>query len=97
MAELGLGPVPFFASADVLTDPMDLCHSYLAEHFQRLVEADPESCLQGYPASKHNSGRRLGHRLASPETTWWPPKRVSWRASHTGLSNFSSLSDGAQI
>jgi hypothetical protein len=43
VAELGLGPVPFFASADVLTDPMDLCHSYLAEHFQRLVEADPES------------------------------------------------------
>jgi hypothetical protein len=42
VAELGLGPVPYFATADVLNDPMDLCHSYLAEDFGRLVECDPE-------------------------------------------------------
>ena len=42
LASLGVGPVPSFAAADVLNDPMDLCHSYLAEDFQRLVECDPE-------------------------------------------------------
>jgi hypothetical protein len=42
VADLGLGPVPPFAAADVLNDPMDLCHSYLADAFQRLVNLDPE-------------------------------------------------------
>jgi hypothetical protein len=40
VAELGLGPIPSFATADVLNDPMDLCHSYLAEYFQQLVGCD---------------------------------------------------------
>jgi hypothetical protein len=40
VAELGLGRVPSFAAADVLNDPMDLCHSYLAEYFQQLVGCD---------------------------------------------------------
>jgi len=42
VAELGLGPIPPFAAADVLNNPIDLCHSYLAEHFQHLLERDPD-------------------------------------------------------
>jgi arginyl-tRNA synthetase len=42
VSELGLGPVPAFPAADVLNDPMDLCHSYLAEDFQKLVQCDPD-------------------------------------------------------
>jgi arginyl-tRNA synthetase len=40
VAELGLGPIPSFAAADVLNNPIDLCHSYLAQHFHQLVERD---------------------------------------------------------
>jgi hypothetical protein len=42
VAGLGLGAVPPFAAADVLNDPMDLCHAYLAQNFQQLVECDPD-------------------------------------------------------
>ncbi|KAL5321206.1 hypothetical protein ACEPPN_012018 [Leptodophora sp. 'Broadleaf-Isolate-01'] len=42
LAELGLnlGPIPFFAAADVLNKPIDIYHSYLAEHVQQLVDCD---------------------------------------------------------
>lgn len=42
MADLGLGPVPYFATADVLNDPLAIYHSFLAEDFGRLVESDPD-------------------------------------------------------
>jgi arginyl-tRNA synthetase len=42
VAEIGLGPVPFFAAADVLNNPLDIYHSYLAADFQQLVGSDPE-------------------------------------------------------
>ena len=32
VAEIGLGPIPSFAAADVLNNPIDIYHSYLAEH-----------------------------------------------------------------
>lgn len=41
VAEIGLDPIPSFAAADVLTSPIDIYHSYLAEHLQALVECDP--------------------------------------------------------
>lgn len=37
---IGLKPIPSFAEADVLNNPIDLYHSYLAEHLQTLVECD---------------------------------------------------------
>lgn len=42
LAELGLElePIPSFAAADVLNKPIDIYHSYLAEHFQKLVDCD---------------------------------------------------------
>jgi arginyl-tRNA synthetase len=42
LAELGLElePLPSFAAADVLNKPIDIYHSYLAEHFQKLVDCD---------------------------------------------------------
>jgi arginyl-tRNA synthetase len=42
MADLGLGPVPYLATADVLNDPLAIYHSFLAEDFGRLVESDPD-------------------------------------------------------
>ena len=42
VGELGLGPIPSFAAADVLNDPIDLWHSYLAEDIHRLLECDPD-------------------------------------------------------
>jgi arginyl-tRNA synthetase len=40
LADIGLEPIPSFAAADVLNNPIDIYHSYLAEHFQALVECD---------------------------------------------------------
>ena len=42
VTELRLRPVPQFAAADVLNDPMDLGHSYLAENIRWLIECDPD-------------------------------------------------------
>jgi arginyl-tRNA synthetase len=42
VAEIGLEPIPSFTAADVLNNPIDIYHSYLAEHFQTLVECDPD-------------------------------------------------------
>ncbi len=42
VAEIGLGPIPPFAAANVLNNPIDIYHSYLAEHLQTLVECDPD-------------------------------------------------------
>ena len=42
LANIGLGPVPYFAAADVLRNPMDLYRSYLAADFQQLVDSDPD-------------------------------------------------------
>ena len=41
VAQLGLEPIPSFAAAEVLHNPVDIYHSYLAEHFQALVKCDP--------------------------------------------------------
>ena len=41
VADIGLGPIPVFAAAQILNNPIDLYHSYLAEYFQTLVECDP--------------------------------------------------------
>jgi arginyl-tRNA synthetase len=40
LADIGLEPIPYFMAADVLNNPIDVYHSYLAEHFQTLVECD---------------------------------------------------------
>ena len=41
VAEIGLGPIPSFAAADILNNFIDLYHSYLAEHFQTLIDCNP--------------------------------------------------------
>ncbi len=41
VAEIGLEPIPLFEAADVLNNPIDIYHSYLAEHLQTLIECDP--------------------------------------------------------
>ncbi|KAG0645350.1 Arginyl-tRNA synthetase [Hyphodiscus hymeniophilus] len=40
-ADIGLQQVPSFAEADVLNNPLDIYHAYLAEHLKTLVECDP--------------------------------------------------------
>jgi arginyl-tRNA synthetase len=40
LADIGLDPIPSFVAADVLNHPIDIYHSYLAEHFQAVVECD---------------------------------------------------------
>jgi arginyl-tRNA synthetase len=42
LTELELGPIPSFAAADVLNNPIDIYHSYLAESFKPLVECSPD-------------------------------------------------------
>jgi arginyl-tRNA synthetase len=41
VADIGLGVIPPFAAADILNNFIDIYHSYLAEHFQALVECNP--------------------------------------------------------
>jgi arginyl-tRNA synthetase len=40
LAQIGLGPMPSFEAADVLNNPIDIYHSYLAESFHTLVDCD---------------------------------------------------------
>jgi len=42
IAELGLEPIPSFTSANILSNPLDIYHSYLAGHFHALVECDAD-------------------------------------------------------
>jgi arginyl-tRNA synthetase len=42
VARIGLAPVPSLADADVLNNPIDIFHAYLAEHLQSIVECDPQ-------------------------------------------------------
>ena len=48
-SEIGLDPIPSFAAADVLHNPIDIYHSYLAQLLQSLVECDADlvyNCIQ---------------------------------------------------
>lgn len=57
VANIGLDPIPPFAEADVLNNPIDIYHSYLAEVFQALVECDPELVYNSIqPASTSGNG-----------------------------------------
>lgn len=52
LAEIGLEPIPSFAATDVLNNPIDIYHSYLAEHLQTLVECDPNLVYNSIQLSK---------------------------------------------
>jgi arginyl-tRNA synthetase len=41
VADLELGPIPSFAAANILDNFIDIYHSYLADHFQALVDCNP--------------------------------------------------------
>ena len=52
VTEVGLEPLPSFAAADVLSNPIDIYHSYLAEHLQTLVECDQDLVYNSIQLSK---------------------------------------------
>ncbi|KAF4632048.1 hypothetical protein G7Y89_g6082 [Cudoniella acicularis] len=52
VTQIELQPLPSFAAADVLNNPMDVYHSYLAEHLQALVECDPNLVYNSIQPSK---------------------------------------------
>jgi arginyl-tRNA synthetase len=57
VAEIGLEPIPLFAAADVLHNPIDIYHSYLADLFQTLVKCDPDLVYNSIqPASTSGNG-----------------------------------------
>ena len=39
-AKIGLQPIPSFAEADLLNNPVDIYHAYLAKHLQTIVEGE---------------------------------------------------------
>jgi hypothetical protein len=51
VAEIGLAPFPSFVEADVLSNPIDIFHAYLAEHLQSYVECDPQLVYNSIQAS----------------------------------------------
>ncbi|KFZ18424.1 hypothetical protein V501_01226 [Pseudogymnoascus sp. VKM F-4519 (FW-2642)] len=52
VAQIGLDPLPTFATADALNNPIDIYHSYLAERLQTLVECDPDVVYHSIRLSK---------------------------------------------
>ena len=57
VAEIGLDPIPSFAAADILNNPIDIYHSYLAEVFRELVQCDPDLVYNSIqPASTVGNG-----------------------------------------
>jgi arginyl-tRNA synthetase len=52
LTESGLEPLPSFAAPDVLNNPIDIYHSYLTEHLQKLVECDPHLVYNSIQLSK---------------------------------------------
>jgi arginyl-tRNA synthetase len=97
VAELGLGPVPSFAAADVLIDPMDLCHSYLAEHFQRVVEADPDSVYKAIQPPSTSQDGDLDIVLPRLKLPSGNPKQLAGELLRQVCRISSAFSDAAQI
>lgn len=57
VGDIGLDPIPSFAEADLLNNPIDIYHSYLAGLFQALVECDPELVYNSIqPSSTFGNG-----------------------------------------
>jgi arginyl-tRNA synthetase len=57
VAKIGLDPIPSFAAADVLHNPIDIYHSYLAEVFRTLIKCDPDLVYNSIqPASSAGNG-----------------------------------------
>jgi arginyl-tRNA synthetase len=57
VAKIGLDPIPSFAAADVLNNPIDIYHSYLAEVFRTLLKCDPDLVYNSIqPASSAGNG-----------------------------------------
>lgn len=52
VAQIGLDPLPIFATADALNNPIDIYHSYLAERLQTLVECHPDVVYHSIQLSK---------------------------------------------
>lgn len=57
LADIGVEPTPSFAAADILNNPIDIYHSYLAEHFHALVECDRDLVFSSIqPANTTGNG-----------------------------------------
>lgn len=97
VAELGLGGVPSFAAADVLKDPMDLCPSYLAEHFQRVVEADPDSVYKAIQPQSTIQDGDLDIVLPRLKLPSGSPKQLAGELLKQVCQISSAFSDAAQI
>jgi hypothetical protein len=61
---------PPFAAADFLNNLIDICHSYLAEHLQMLVECDPYLVYNSIqPSNTNENGDLDGVRTPYGEAT----------------------------
>jgi arginyl-tRNA synthetase len=77
VAEIGLQPIPSFANADVLNDPLDIYHSYLAENFQTLVECEPELVYSSIHPSNAIENGDLDIVLPQLKLTGAKPKELA--------------------
>ena len=85
VAEIGLGPIPPFAAADVLNNPIDIYHSYLAKHLQALVECDPDLVYDAIQPANTTGNGDLDVVLPKLKLPGASPQRARRRAYQKGL------------
>jgi arginyl-tRNA synthetase len=77
VAEMELEPIPFFAASNVLNNPIDIYHSYLAKHFQTLVECDPDLVYDSIQPANTTGNGDLDIVLPKLKLTGTSPKELA--------------------
>lgn len=77
VADIGLDPIPSFSAADVLNNPLDIYHSYLAGVFQAIIGCDADviySSIQPPSAAENGDLDIVLPKLKLPGTS---PKQLA--------------------
>jgi len=77
VAEMELEPIPSFAASNVLNNPIDIYHSYLAKHFQTLVECDPDRVYDSIQPANTTENGDLDIVLPRLKLTGTSPKELA--------------------
>jgi arginyl-tRNA synthetase len=77
VAKMELEPIPSFAASNVLNNPIDIYHSYLAKHFQTLVECDPDLVYDSIQPANTTGNGDLDIVLPKLKLTGTNPKELA--------------------
>jgi arginyl-tRNA synthetase len=94
IAEIASDPLPSFAAADVLRNPIDIYRSYLARLFQTLVECDPDLVYDSIQPANTTGNGDLDVVLPRLKVSGISPKELAGELLKKVRYNFSLESRG---